>query len=209
VIVQWDALKQKSGPSSVAMIVERGARALAPLFEKAGIPAQRALELGRIFFEHLASSASDEVGKRAVDAVFDPFSNADAPQGGPNVDSASRSRRIFSLQTAAVRFDLDRAVLPPSGQGTVQRLLELVPTRNALWLLIGSTDRTGSEARNTRLANERTAAVADYLIRSEIPRQLIIRKAIPELLAPIPGYDGALDPENRKTEITVLIVNRG
>jgi outer membrane protein OmpA-like peptidoglycan-associated protein len=203
VINRWEEFKKRDPLANVATLVESGARLLAPVFERAGEPTSKALELGRMFFEHLVASAGDETGKRTIDAVFN-YSAADTPRSWGK--TPIQGLRTFSVQTGIVRFDLDKAALPPSGQSTIQRLLAVVPRRNAFWLLVGSTDRSGSEAHNTRLANQRIDVVVDYLAAHDVDRHLILRKPLPELAAPIPGYDGGMDPENRKTDLALLVV---
>lgn len=204
VVMRWEELKKRDRLTNVAAIVESGARLLAPIFEEVGESTSKALELGRMFFEHLVASAGDETGKRAIDSVFDYLSRTDTSQSGSK--DPPKELRTLSVQTGIVRFDLNKVVLPPLGQSTIQYLLAVVPRRNAFWLLVGSTDRSGSEARNTRLANQRIDVVADYLAAHEVDRHLIVRKPLPELAAPIPGYDGGVDPENRKTELILLVV---
>jgi outer membrane protein OmpA-like peptidoglycan-associated protein len=209
----WEGLKgalaRKNADTlgDIASLVDSGARLLQPLLEKTGETASQALELGKAFFQHFAESAGDEAGKRTVDAVFDYFSgkgNAATPATDPK-----RATRTFSVQRGIVRFDIDRSVLPPSGQATINSLVAASPRARTFWLIVGSTDRSGSEARNTTLAKERVDTVAAYLKARGIDQRLIIQRPLSELAAPVPGYDGGRDPENRRTEIFLLIVNPG
>lgn len=208
----WDALKkaraQQAGTlRDIASLVDSGARLLQPLLEKTGETASQALELGKAFFQHFAESAGDEAGKRTVEAVFDYFSGEDST--AKPVTDPRQATRTFSVQRGVVRFDLDRYVVAPSGQATINGLVAASPRARTFWLIVGSTDRSGSEARNTALAKQRVEAVAAYLKARGVDERLIIERPLSELAAPVPGYDGGRDPENRRTEIFLLIVNPG
>jgi outer membrane protein OmpA-like peptidoglycan-associated protein len=207
VVQRWEQLKKTDPLTNVASIINDGARLLQPLLEKTGETASQALELGKAFFQHFAESAGDEAGKRAVEAVFGYFSGTDKP-GSPATDP-KQATRTFSMRRAIVRFDLDRAVIPPSGQNTLRELLSAVPSGNGFWLLVASTDRSGSGVRNSKLSNDRWRVVEQYLVEHKVNPRVIAHRTLSEITAPVPGYDGGRDPENRTTEVFLLVVDPG
>jgi outer membrane protein OmpA-like peptidoglycan-associated protein len=113
------------------------------------------------------------------------------------------------MRRGIVRFDLDRAVIPPSGQNTLRELLSAVPRGNGFWLLVASTDRSGSEAHNSKLSNDRWRVVEQYLVEHMVNPRVIAHRPLSEIAAPVPGYDGGRDPENRRTEVFLLVVDPG
>ena len=67
----------------------------------------------------------------------------------------------------------------------------------------GHADRSGSDAYNIALSEERAAAVLEAMTGAGIPANLITSSAQGESNPRVPTDDGVREPQNRRVEITV------
>ena len=130
---------------------------------------------------------------RDLDAIFDA---AKAPAGLPPLPEAD---------FVAIHFDFASSRLTPGGQihaaAAAVRISDLTIARVRL---VGHTDRVGGPAANRRLAARRAAAVADFLVRAGVPRDLIDIDDKGEADLPVATADGVPEPLNRSVEISIL-----
>jgi outer membrane protein OmpA-like peptidoglycan-associated protein len=99
---------------------------------------------------------------------------------------------------------------PGSDQLTPASRIEFEKARQriASWLaaevvVIGHTDRVGSEDYNDMLSRQRAQAIARRLVSSGVPTNAIEVAARGERDPLIPTPDGAVEPRNRRVEIKV------
>ena len=69
-------------------------------------------------------------------------------------------------------------------------------------MLAGHTDRSGSVAYNTGLAERRNASVRSYLSGRGIPGARISSEAFGESMPRVPTADGVRELQNRRVEVT-------
>ena len=68
---------------------------------------------------------------------------------------------------------------------------------------MGHADRSGSDAYNIGLSEERAAAVAEAMVSAGIPANLITSSAEGESNPRVATDDGVREPQNRRVEIAV------
>ena len=130
---------------------------------------------------------------RDLDAIFDA---AKAPAGLPPPPEAD---------SVAIHFDFASSRLTPGGQIHAAAAAVLISALTiARVRLVGHTDRVGGPAANRRLAARRAAAVADFLVRAGVPRDLIDIDDKGEADLPVATADGVPEPLNRSVEISIL-----
>ncbi|HET9069336.1 MAG TPA: OmpA family protein [Amaricoccus sp.] len=146
----------------------------------AGEPSAARVELVR-------SEAAD------LDAIFDA---AKAPPGVPPLPGRD---------TVSIQFDFASSRLSPGGQLHAAAAAVVIADRSLVRVrLVGYTDRVGSPAANRRLAARRAASVADFLVASGVPRELIEIDDRGETDLPVATADGVPEPLNRSVEIRLL-----
>ena len=69
--------------------------------------------------------------------------------------------------------------------------------------VVGHADRSGSDAYNIGLSEERAAAVAEAMVSAGIPANLITSSAEGESNPRVATDDGVREPQNRRVEIAV------
>jgi outer membrane protein OmpA-like peptidoglycan-associated protein len=101
-----------------------------------------------------------------------------------------------------VQFDFASARLSPGGQiFAAAAAVALSDQQLERIRVVGHTDRVGSPAANRRLAERRARTVADFLIASGIPADLIEIDGMGETDAPVATDDGVAEPLNRSVAI--------
>jgi outer membrane protein OmpA-like peptidoglycan-associated protein len=119
-----------------------------------------------------------------------------APPPPPSVCNDTTPRIVF--------FDFDSATPPADAQGTIQFVTNNAATCNWQGVsVVGHADRSGSDAYNQRLSQQRADAVADLLAAGGIPRSALAVSAKGESQPRVPTADGVREPQNRRVEITV------
>jgi outer membrane protein OmpA-like peptidoglycan-associated protein len=90
-----------------------------------------------------------------------------------------------------VNFTPDSASLTPAAQRAIDRFLRTVTgTNDAIFLVAGHTDNTGSEQHNYALAQKRAASVARYLI---------MQKGLDPLRVSVASYGERVPLDNNTT----------
>jgi len=119
-----------------------------------------------------------------------------APPPPPSVCNDTTPRIVF--------FDFDSATPPADAQGTIQFVTNNAATCNWQGVsVVGHADRSGSDAYNQRLSQQRADAVADLLAAGGIPRSALAVSAKGESQPRVPTADGVREPQNRRVEIAV------
>lgn len=127
-------------------------------------------------------------GPVALDVIFD----AKVPGGFPSDE-------------VSIHFDFASSRLTPGAQAnaaaTAVRISDMTIARVRL---VGHADRVGSPGANRRLAARRAAAVADFLVASGVPRELILIDESGEADLPVATGPGVAEPLNRSVEINLV-----
>ncbi|TJZ73853.1 OmpA family protein [Chitiniphilus eburneus] len=100
---------------------------------------------------------------------------APAPAPAAVVPAPAVSTKKFTLQ-AEVLFDFNKSVLKPSGKDALDQLYNEVANldpKEGAAVVVGHTDRIGSEKYNEELGYRRAKAVQDYLISKGAPADRI------------------------------------
>ncbi len=104
-----------------------------------------------------------------------------------------------------VQFNFASASLTPGGQAhTAAAAVTLVEMTLERIRVVGHTDRVGSPAANRRLAAKRARAVADFLVASGVPADLIEIDGMGEAGAPVSTDDAVAEPLNRSVAIIAV-----
>ena len=128
-----------------------------------------------------------------LDAIFDA---AKAPPGVPPLPGRD---------TVSIQFDFASSRLTPGGQLHAAAAAVVIADRSLVRVrLVGYTDRVGSPAANRRLAARRAASVADFLVASGVPRELIEIDDRGETDLPVATADGVPEPLNRSVRIDLV-----
>ncbi|WP_434030207.1 OmpA family protein [[Pseudomonas] boreopolis] len=161
----------------------------------------------RIEFDSKGVAQNQHWKPEACSALLEPPAVA-APAAPPPPPPAP-----VRLQTDAL-FDFDSATLKPAGQERLRQLVreagDLEAVRDVL--VVGYTDRIGSDAYNLKLSQRRAQAVRDFLVGQGLPASAVRAEgrgeADPVAECP-PGSSRAviecLAP-NRRVEITGITV---
>lgn len=101
-----------------------------------------------------------------------------------------------------VHFDFASAALTPGGRAyAAAAAVTLADMALDRIRVIGHTDRVGSPAGNLRLATRRADAVANFLVASGLPREMIEIDGMGETDLPVATADGIPEPLNRTVAI--------
>jgi outer membrane protein OmpA-like peptidoglycan-associated protein len=104
--------------------------------------------------------------------------------------------------SVAIHFDFASSRLTPGGQiHAAAAAVTLAEMPLASVRIVGHTDRVGNPAANRRLAARRARAVADFLVASGLPRDIIAIDGMGEADLPVPTADGVPEPLNRTVAI--------
>lgn len=103
-----------------------------------------------------------------------------------------------------VYFDYDKSNLTPEAMTLIQEAAQRALTNNIETVKVeGNADRSGSSAYNQALSMRRANVVRDALIANGVPAERIDTKAFGEDNPAKPTPDGAREPLNRRTEVTI------
>lgn len=103
-----------------------------------------------------------------------------------------------------VFFEFDSAEVPPEADQTIvfaRDNYQVCGWRG--FAVTGHADRSGSDAYNIALSEERAAAVVAAMNSAGVPANLITSSAEGESNPRVPTADGVREPQNRRVEITV------
>jgi outer membrane protein OmpA-like peptidoglycan-associated protein len=117
---------------------------------------------------------------------------------------AERTARGLVVTLDDVLFEVDEATLKPGGITQLERLAGLLQEAGAESVLVeGHTDSQGSESYNSRLSQERAAAVRDALITGGVPAEMIRARGLGESYPVATNTTEAGRQQNRRVEIVV------
>lgn len=101
-------------------------------------------------------------------------------------------------------FQSGSTSLTAESNGQMPAILEALNSRKAPDILLtGHTDRTGSDALNMRLSDERAQTVREILLQGGIPGDAISTAYRGESEPIVPTADGVAEPQNRRVEVLV------
>ena len=106
-----------------------------------------------------------------------PVAAAPAPAPAPEVQT-----KHFTLKSD-VLFNFNKATLKPEGQAALDQLysqLSNLDPKDGSVVVLGYTDRIGSDAYNQGLSERRAQSVVDYLISKGIPADKISARGMGE-----------------------------
>jgi opacity protein-like surface antigen len=105
-------------------------------------------------------------------------------------------------RTFLVFFDFDRYNLTPDARRVIEAAAQAYKTTGtALLDVSGYTDLAGTQAYNLRLSQRRADAVAGYMVRLGVPRNVMDVKWFGKENPRVPTPDGVREPQNRRVEI--------
>lgn len=101
-----------------------------------------------------------------------------------------------------VYFEFDKSELLPEAQQILQQVSRQAQQDPALRIvLVGKTDRSGSDTYNMKLSHRRAETVHDALVKNGVPAGRIDTRWVGERQPPVPTPDGVREPRNRVVEI--------
>lgn len=153
-------------------------------------------------------------GEQTIDKAY---AGVDVAKGGAmekTMDSqASVHARYGALlaarpprpMTFTINYLFDSATeLAPQSSATVEKLKAVLATWPAPHLVVvGHTDRAGSQEFNDRLSIRRAQTVAAFLIKEGIPSQQIETAGRGKREPLVPTADGIANPMNRRVVVTI------
>ncbi len=107
-------------------------------------------------------------------------------------------------RTFLVFFDFDRYNLTPDARHVIEAAAaNYKATGSARIEVSGYTDLAGTQAYNMRLSQRRADAVAAYLLRQGVPKNVMDVKWFGKEHPRVPTADGVREPQNRRVEIVM------
>jgi opacity protein-like surface antigen len=107
-------------------------------------------------------------------------------------------------RTFLVFFDFDRYNLTPDARRVIEAAAAAFKaTGSARVDVSGYTDLAGTQAYNLRLSRRRADAVAAYMAREGVPRNVMDVKWFGKENPRVPTPDGVREPQNRRVEIVM------
>ncbi len=107
-------------------------------------------------------------------------------------------------RTFLVFFDFDRYNLTPDARRVIEAAAAAFKaTGTARVDVSGYTDLAGTQAYNLRLSRRRADAVAGYMAREGVPRNVMDVKWFGKENPRVPTPDGVREPQNRRVEIVM------
>jgi outer membrane protein OmpA-like peptidoglycan-associated protein/opacity protein-like surface antigen len=101
-----------------------------------------------------------------------------------------------------VFFDFDRYNLTPDARRVIEAAAQAYKATGSARLDVsGYTDLAGTQAYNLRLSRRRADAVAAYMVRLGVPRNVMDVKWFGKENPRVPTPDGVREPQNRRVEI--------
>lgn len=104
-----------------------------------------------------------------------------------------------------VAYEENSAVLKKESEPELNRVAEMLQNNQTLGITIGvHTSDTGDDAANTKLTEERSKTVRDYLIAKGLPSKRIFYKGFGETKPLVPNTSDENRKLNERTEIEIL-----
>ena len=103
-----------------------------------------------------------------------------------------------------VHFDFDASTLDATAKAVVAEAAKVImATKPRNVSVIGHTDRAGADGYNIRLGEQRANAVAAELVKAGVSGRLLTLGSLGEHAPAVKTPDGARNPDNRRTAISV------
>ncbi|HEX4110994.1 MAG TPA: OmpA family protein [Stellaceae bacterium] len=107
-------------------------------------------------------------------------------------------------RTFLVFFDFDKYNLTPDARRVIEAAAQSYKANGSARLEVsGYTDLAGTQAYNLRLSQRRADAVANYLLRQGVPKNVMDVKWFGKEHPRVPTPDGVREPQNRRVEIVM------
>ena len=104
-----------------------------------------------------------------------------------------------------VYFAFNSAKLTPEGEQQIKDAVAQIEEGTAHLAIVGKADRSGSNAYNMKLSDERAKAVSEAAIADGLPADRISVTAVGETQPPVRTKDGVREPRNRLVEIETVL----
>lgn len=158
--------------------------------------AQCAIAIG-----YLKGGVRDPISIGKCDAAYRRILNNVVPQPLPVAPPPAQVCGQVAPRT--IFFDFDSSTPPTTASETVEYLA--VNTQACGWtrlMIVGHTDRSGSDTYNEALAMRRANAVASMLTAAGVNPSAIAVSGEGERNPRVPTIDGERNPQNRRVEVT-------
>jgi outer membrane protein OmpA-like peptidoglycan-associated protein len=126
------------------------------------------------------------------------------PPAAPMPAAAPAPAPPPQARTFLVFFDFDRYNLTPDARRVIDAAVAgYRSTGSARVEVSGYTDLAGTQAYNLRLSQRRADAVANYMMRQGVPKNVMDLKWFGKEHPRVPTADGVREPQNRRVEIVM------
>jgi outer membrane protein OmpA-like peptidoglycan-associated protein len=127
-----------------------------------------------------------------------------APPMAPMPAAAPAPAPMPMARTFLVFFDFDRYNLTPDARRVIDAAAGVYKVGGHARIDVsGYTDLAGTQAYNLRLSQRRADAVAAYLARQGVPKNVMDVKWFGKEHPRVPTADGVREPQNRRVEIVM------
>ena len=169
------------------------------------VPTEFEAQLVVLKSDEVPSAARLEAARAETDEIAAIFDAAKAPAAAVPIAAMAPMTAGTDSALVQVQFNFASASLTPGGQAhAAAAAVTLVEMALERIRVVGHTDRVGSPAANRRLAAKRARAVADFLVASGVPADLIEMDGMGETGAPVSTDDGVAEPLNRSVAIIAV-----
>lgn len=157
---------------------------------------------------YLKSNTRDEVSISKCGFAYDQMSRRrvirPAPVALPQPVPASRPAICDNSKPGIIFFEFDSDVPAADAEQTIRIVAaNAEPCGWDRLVVVGHTDRSGSDSYNIGLAQRRAETVASLMERLGIDRSRLRVSAEGESNPRVPTEDGVRNPQNRRVEISV------
>jgi outer membrane protein OmpA-like peptidoglycan-associated protein len=112
---------------------------------------------------------------------------------------------VVSLASDSFHFDFDKATLLPANRELLSRIAGVLLVSSGYRLFIdGYTDDVGTQDYNQQLSERRAAAVADYLVKAGVDRDIVQARGFGKSTPRAGGPTSEARRQNRRVELVVI-----
>lgn len=112
---------------------------------------------------------------------------------------------IVELADDSFKFDFDKATIRPENRELLSRIAGVLLASKGYRLFVyGHTDDIGTQEYNQGLSERRATAVAEYLIKSGVPSDIITTKGYGKSSPRVKGSTSEARQRNRRVEIGIV-----
>ena len=160
---------------------------------------QRRRRGGVADIDHGVGIAMQQQQRRRAPAGKAQAQRVDGPGIGPALAAQPRREALFTLH-----FDEGRDQVAETSRSTLDSAMAEIAARPVVdVLVVGHTDRVGTDAVNDALAKQRAETVRAELIRRGVPAESVQASGRGSREPVVPTPPGVAEPRNRRVEILV------